>query len=192
MNRFFRFLLLLAATWLLPGAAFSGNPPLDLVDLNGQRIDPFQQPKTTASAFLFVRTDCPISNAYAPEIRRLHEKYASRGVAFWLVYLDRDEAPAAIRKHVAEYQYPCGVLRDSRHALAKACGARVTPEAAVYSAQGKLVFVGRIDDRYVAFGKSRPEATTHDLDESLTALLAGRPVPRPAGPAIGCFIEDLK
>src|SRR5689334_201117 len=35
---------------------------------------------------LFTRTDCPISNSYAPEVRRMYEKFSPRGVAFYLVY----------------------------------------------------------------------------------------------------------
>jgi hypothetical protein len=37
---------------------------------------------------VFVRTDCPISNRYAPELRRLQDRFAPRGMAFWLVYPD--------------------------------------------------------------------------------------------------------
>jgi hypothetical protein len=53
------------------------------------------------------------------------------------------------------------------------------------------VYRGRIDDRHVDFGRSRPEATTHDLDHALDELLDGHPVSNPRTRAIGCYIGEL-
>ncbi len=181
-----------AAIALLSPAAPARPATLELRDLEGRLIDPFAGKKAEASVFIFLRTDCPISNAYAPEIRRLQQKYLSHGIAFWLVFLDRDQLPATIKKHLAEYDLSCPVLRDSRHELARVAGARVTPEAAIFKSTGERFFVGRIDNRFITFGKARPAATIHDLDDALAALLAGRQAPRSTGPAIGCFIDDLR
>jgi len=71
----------------------------------------------------------------------------------------------------------------------------VTPEAAVFVPGGpraRLVYRGRIDDRYVAFGRVRAAPTTHDLEDAVAATLAGRPVPHDVTPAVGCFIPDLR
>src|SRR3989442_1606376 len=65
--------------------------PLRLLDLAGQEINPFQSSEAKWVAFIFISVDCPISNRYAPEIRRLHAKFAGRGVKFWLVYPNADE-----------------------------------------------------------------------------------------------------
>jgi hypothetical protein len=67
----------------------------------------------------------------------------------------------------------------------------VTPEAAVY-ANGRVVYHGRIDDRYVDLGLERPAPTVHDLDDALTAVLAGRPVEHPVTQAVGCYIADFR
>ena len=67
---------------------------------------PFDDPDARAVVLLFTRTDCPISNRYAPEIRRVYSRYHDRGVSFYLVYPDRDETPETIEKHRAEYSYP--------------------------------------------------------------------------------------
>jgi hypothetical protein len=141
---------------------------------------------------LFTRTDCPISNSYAPEVRRIHEKFSPRNVGFYLVYSDPDEGREVIEKHVKEYSYPFPALRDPRHELVKMTGAKVTPEAAVFDKHGKLLYRGRIDDRYVDFGKARAAATQRDLENALEAILAGKPAPPAGGPAIGCMIPDLK
>jgi hypothetical protein len=38
----------------------------------------------------------------------------------------------------------------------------------------------------------RPAPTTSDLEDVLEAVLAGRPVPRDAAPAVGCFLADVE
>ena len=68
----------------------------------------------------------------------------------------------------------------------------MTPEAAVFSTAGNLVYHGRIDNRYVDFGVARPSATSHELRDAISATLAGRPVSVKYEKAVGCFISDLK
>ncbi len=184
-----------AVALLAAGAALSGQTAaghLRLLDLAGRFVNPLRATNSKATVFLFIRSDCPISNRYAPEVRRLYEKFAPRGVSFWLVYPDPNEAPTAIRRHLKEYEYPIGALRDPSHALVKLTGAKVTPEAAVFVGGGQMVYHGRIDDLYVDFGKARRAPTTHDLEQVLVAILAGKPVHEASAPAVGCFISDLK
>lgn len=171
----------------------SGTATPSVVDLDGKPAHPLQDEGARAIVLVFVKTDCPISNRYAPEIRRLHEKYAARGVVFWLVYSDPDESAKEIRDHVRDYDYDMGVLLDPRHALVERTGVRVTPEAAVFAPRrsgAALRYRGRIDDRYVDFGRMRSAATVNDLDRALEAILEGRRVPRKRTEAVGCFIGD--
>jgi hypothetical protein len=67
----------------------------------------------------------------------------------------------------------------------------VTPEAAVFDARGRVVYRGRIDDRYVDFGLDRPEPTSRDLERAIQDLLAGRSVAVPRTQAVGCILADL-
>ena len=168
----------------------SGFSDLNLTSLSGERMNPFAE-GDPASVFLFLRSDCPISNRYAPELRRLHESFAPRGVRFWLVYVDPQEEADSIQRHAEEYQVPGEILRDSHHDLVRLTGARVTPEAAVFDAGGSLVYRGRIDDRYTDFGKARAKANRRDLKLALEAMLNGESVAEPETKAIGCFISDL-
>ena len=163
-----------------------------VLDLNGQPVDPFQASDAKAIVLIFVSNECPISNRYALELRRLHAQFAPKGVTFWLVHPDPDESVEAIRKHSKDYDYPFAVLRDPQHALVKRAKARVTPEAAVFLPAGRLVYHGRIDNRFVDFGKERPAPTKHDLQETLTAILDGKSVTNATSPTIGCYISDLR
>jgi hypothetical protein len=101
------------------------------------------------------------------------------------------EPVTAIRRHVKDYNYPMRALRDPRQELAKVAGATITPEAAVFDARGRVMYRGRIDDRYVSLGVERPAATRRDLDEALTDIIAGKAPREAATQAVGCFIADF-
>jgi hypothetical protein len=148
--------------------------------------------RPVAQVFLFVRTDCPITNRYAPEIRRIAEKYAARGVRFWLVYPDKSESAQAIEEQKKQYDLPGEVLRDPQGVLMKRSEATVSPQAALFDKTGRLVYSGRIDDRYVDFGKARPEALHHDLEAAIDATLAGKAVAQARTRAIGCYLADVR
>jgi hypothetical protein len=162
-----------------------------LRDLAGNEANPFAAKGARWLAFVFVRVDCPVANAYAPEIQRLAKVYGGRGVEFHLVYCDPDETPKVIRKHLAEYRYDLPAFRDERQRFARQGQVTITPEAALFTASGKLVYHGRIDNRYAELGKARPRATERDLMRALDAVLAGKTAPPATEPAVGCFIEGL-
>ena len=161
-------------------------------DLDDRSIDPLKAPAgTKAMAFLFVSVECPISNRYAPEVRRLYDKFTAQGISFSLVYPNPVEPVAAIRRHLEDYSYPMRALRDPRHDLVKLAGATITPEAVVIDPQGRVLYRGRIDDRYVSLGLERPVATRHDLDEALTDVIAGKAPRQASTQAVGCYIADF-
>jgi ribosomal protein L35AE/L33A len=176
-------------------AALLQTPDVRVQFLDGGpvTVDPFEAPDgVKAIVFLFTTTDCPISNRYAPEVRRLAATFAPQGVLFKLVYANPAEDATAIRAHMTDFAYAGATqaLRDPRHALVKYAGVTVTPEAAVY-AGGRIVYRGRIDNRFVDLGVERPAATRRDLAEALTAVLAGKPVTPSTTQAVGCFIADF-
>lgn len=180
----------------VPGGLQNVEPVLDL---QGRAVDPESLARRagTAAVFVFTRIDCPISNRYAPEVQRLAVAFAADGVRFYLVYPNPEATAEDIRVHLADYGYhseagsELAALRDPRQALATATGADVTPEAAVLDADGRLVYRGRIDDRWVAFGQLRAEPTRRDLQDVLTALAAGETVEPRTTRGVGCFIGDL-
>jgi hypothetical protein len=117
----------------------------------------------------------------------LQGKFSKTG--FWLVYPNRGESDEAVTKHLKEFRHTAPALRDPQHKLVRLASARVTPEAAVFSPRGELLYHGRIDDRNVDFGKERPEPTTRDLETALTSLINGDTPGRATGAAVGCPIR---
>jgi hypothetical protein len=153
--------------------------------------DPFASP-ARVRVLLFVRTDCPITDRYAPELRRIADEFSGRPLEFWLVYPDPSETRDAIDEQRSEYKLPGEPLLDPHHELVKRAHASVAPEAAVFDSAGRLRYHGRIDDLWVAPGKARSAAQTHDLEDAISAVLAGK-APRLAEThAVGCSLADVQ
>jgi hypothetical protein len=160
-------------------------------DLSGQAVDPFKVGAGKPVVFIFVRTDCPISNRYAPTIHTLSQKY-SGAAEMVLVYPDKTETSANIKKHLQEYDYKISALLDPQHALVKLGKVEITPEVAVFNSKRELIYHGRIDNWYKEFGHARSAPTTHELDEAIQAALnPSHPVPASVG-GVGCYISDLQ
>jgi thiol-disulfide isomerase/thioredoxin len=176
--------------WIGVMRAGASQPPAG-VDLAGKPVDPLRANPGKPAVLIFVRTDCPISNRYAPTIQRLSAQYAGKA-AFWLVYPDKSESSAAIEQHLRDYEYKLPALHDPQHALVKLGQAQITPEVAVFDASGQLVYHGRIDNWYVTFGHARPAPTTHELDDALQAILKGNKPQVATASGVGCYISDLE
>jgi thiol-disulfide isomerase/thioredoxin len=163
--------------------------PKSVVDLHGHAVNPFYRPSEKVIVLVFVRTDCPIANRYAPTIQEVSAKYKD-AAEFYLVYPVATETSEQVKKHMKEYGYHLMALRDPGYELVKRAETRVTPEAAVFSADGKLLYHGRINDWYAEFGRSRRAPTTQELSDALASAIANRPVAVPTAPAVGCFLPD--
>jgi hypothetical protein len=168
------------------------SPHIQVSGLSGNSVEPLADRQAKAIVLIFVRTDCPISNRYAPVIQDLNRRFTKRGVSFWLVYLEPRQKKEEVRRHIMEYQYNSHVALDPKHTLVKFAGVQVTPEVAVFSRQAQLLYRGRIDNRYVNFSQARLAPTRNDLELTLDAILSGQPVPLKTTPAVGCYISDLE
>ena len=159
-------------------------------DLSGKPLDPQRSSSGKIVVMIFLRTDCPIANRYAPLLTQWSNEFGDRA-KFWLVYPDAAESAELIRKHNQEFRLQFAVVRDIHHSLVKRARVTVTPEAAVFNAAGALVYHGRIDDSYSDAGHSRPKPTTHELEDAIRETLAGRAPLKNYVPAVGCFISDV-
>lgn len=142
-----------------------------------------------AVVWVFVAADCPIANAMAPEIQSIADDFAARRGRLLVVQVDQTLADAAALAHARDHGYRVPVVVDRQHAMVRAAGATMTPEAAVWDGAGRLRYLGRIDDRFPDLGTRRPQPTTRELRDALAAVLAGRPVAAARVPAVGCVIE---
>src|SRR5947209_20159188 len=107
---------LMATALLLLALSTSGAAQKTALHLDGTPADPFLAASGKPVVLIFVRTDCPISNRYAPLIQRISSEYGAK-VALWLVYPSRTSSAEKIREHEHDYGYKLPALRDPQHAL---------------------------------------------------------------------------
>ena len=146
-------------------------------------------PGEVAKVLIFVTSDCPISNGYAPEIQRICTAYAAKGARCQLIYEDLDITADAVKKHLEDYRYGAtAASMDHDGSVALKLGATITPEAVVIDHAGAVRYRGRIDNQYVSLGRPRRVVTTHDLQDALEAVIAGKSVATPHTEPVGCYI----
>jgi hypothetical protein len=170
------------------------------MDLHRQPIRQLAGPGVRVVVLFFAASDCPISNRYIPEIARLTQEFAaqrsgSQQARFWWVYPNASDTAQVVADHNREYSISGDTILDPRQSLVQRAHATTTPEAAIFLVEGnglREVYHGRIDDRYLDIGQERPQAEHHDLESAIAAALAGKPVPQPGGPAVGCSIVFLQ
>src|ERR1700693_4681704 len=109
------------------------------VDLTGNPVDPLRSSPGKVVVLVFVRTDCPVSNRYAPTVQRLSAQHLDRAT-FWLVYPGKAESREMIRKHEQDFGYKLPALRDPQHTLVKQGHVQVTPEVAVFDVCVHLIY----------------------------------------------------
>lgn len=151
--------------------------------------NPLKQSDGRVAVLFFMTTDCPIANAYAPEVNRIVDEYGKKGVNFYIVDVDYGLSTGEAIKHAKDYGYTFRTILDPLHTLAGLAGATASSEAVVVGPRGAIVYRGRIDDRAVGYGKIRPKPTRRDLRLTLDAVLAGKAPPLAKTPCVGCIIS---
>jgi thiol-disulfide isomerase/thioredoxin len=186
--------------WLgLTGIARGGKPPPAPI---GVRLSDWTLPRSSDGqawslaregrnakvvVVVFLGTECPVNNLYLPTLVTLHKKYAPRSVLFAGINSNAQDDNDTINTHARRFALPFVVLKDAGAKVADRFAADRTPVAFVLDASRTVRYRGRIDDRYDK-GIQRAQATRHDLEEAIEAVLDGREVARPVTEAAGCLI----
>ena len=144
-----------------------------------------------ATVVMFICNHCPYVKHVNPELVRVANDYADRGVSFVAINANDveqypEDAPERMAEVAAELGYPFPYLFDETQEVARAYGAACTPDFFVYDADLTLVYRGRLDASTP--GNDEP-LTGADLRAVLDAMIAGRPVPTEQHPSIGCSIK---
>jgi len=159
--------------------------------LQGESIQPLDAGSGPFAAVVFITTDCPIANAFSPELGRLADEAAELGGRLTLVHVDPGLAVEQARKHASDYRLPENVVLDRKHRLVGATGAQITPEAVLVDAEGRIRYRGRINDLFTDYGDRRRHVAHHDFRDAMRALANGEAPSNQRTEAIGCFIPDL-
>lgn len=159
--------------------------------ITGTAVQPLASPGKYGTVFFFIQHDCPICRTYTPTMNAIARKYAAHGFKFYMVYVEQLLTLKQAQHHSKAYDFACPSVIDSRHQLVNLAGATISPEVAVFSPEGKRLYLGRIDNDWAGLGIQRPKATKHDLVNVLNDIIHHRPIRRAVIQSVGCVIPSL-
>jgi len=178
---------LLAA--LLATQANAANPiqRMAFPSTEGGKAFPLQMKPGEKTLLIYVLADCPIARKFSPEINRIVTEYAAKGVDCYLVQVDPSATVARAQAHLKEFGIKCPEVLDRRHDLVSFAGVKTVPTAAVVDDRLRVIYKGRIDDRFPALGVQRAPRR-RDLRIALDEALAGKPISVARTQAVGCMV----
>ncbi len=174
------------ATGLEIGAEVPVSPQMLGVDGRFHTLEDYADAKVLV--IVFIGNGCPTVRAYDGRLKDLDARYGAAGMR--LIAVNSNNAhlsPFDTHTEMVERARAGGLrfpyLKDEDGSLARALGAVSTPHAFVFGADRRLRYQGRIDDARI------PESVkTHELQDAVEALLAGRRPPVEATEPFGCSI----
>jgi peroxiredoxin len=140
-----------------------------------------------AVVLAFVGTECPLADLYAPRLAKLSEAYEPKGVVFFGIDANQQDAPSALAQFAKKHDLKFPLLKDVGNQLADRLGVERTPEVVVLDEKRVVRYQGRIDDQF-GFGVHRTAPAHRDLELAIDDLLASRDVATPKTSAAGCRI----
>ncbi|MFI5221604.1 MAG: thioredoxin family protein [Bacteroidia bacterium] len=175
-----------------------GEPVKDfkLLDVKDNMVSMAEQGEVKGIIVIFTCNHCPFAKAYEQRIIDLHNKYAEKGFPVIAINSndparEPEDSYANMQKRAMEKKYPFPYLFDQTQEVAKAFGARRTPDVFILLKTPKgfeLKYSGTIDDNF-----DEPQnVKVKYVENALEELLNGKPVTLTLTKAIGCSIKWKK
>lgn len=163
-----------------------GQPVADftLSDVNGKSHSLASLKGKNGTVFIFISTQCPVSNGYNERMEKLAQDYKAKGVNVIGINANAPESVDDIKSHAAKNNLTFMILKDNGNKVADQLGATNTPEVFFLDASGKLVYRGRIDN-----SRNGQSISSNDLRDAIDATLSGKPVANSFVRAFGCSIK---
>lgn len=138
----------------------------------------------------FTCNHCPYVIGSDDNTRALAEKYADQGVKFVAInsnsantYPEDDFDHMVAR--MEEHAFPWPYLYDRSQKVAMEYGALRTPHFFLFDDKRQLVYTGRAVDN----PRDATKATTHELQDAIEQVIAGKPVTNAKTNPIGCNVK---
>jgi hypothetical protein len=141
------------------------------------------------AVFVFLATDCPLSQNYMPTMNNLSRQFAENGIGFYGVFPQADLSRKTLDDFVAAYSMGFPAVQDAQFKLADFYEATTTPQAFLANSAGQTLYKGAIDNWAPELGQHRTVITEHYLLDALESLRDKKPVKVKETTAVGCFIE---
>src|SRR5262249_2637203 len=119
----------------------------------------------------------------------LASKWQDKGIVWLAVNSTKNKTNADNKKAAEAWKMARPVLNDASGDIGHAYGATNTPHMFVIDKDGKVAYMGAIDDN--AQGDKK-DGITNYVDKALTELAAGSQVSTPQTKAYGCGVKYAK
>ncbi|MDQ3871604.1 MAG: thioredoxin family protein [Chloroflexota bacterium] len=161
-------------------------PHLSLPDTDGAEHDLGEHGAPTV--VVFTCNHCPYALAWHDRLLAVGRDYADRVRFFAVNPNDAERYPAdsleKMRERVAAEEWTMPYLHDERQEVARAYGAKTTPDVFVIDAHGTLRYRGAPDADH-----SDPSLDAAWLRAALDAILADREPDRQETEPVGCSVK---
>ncbi|HKI17760.1 MAG TPA: redoxin domain-containing protein [Isosphaeraceae bacterium] len=144
-----------------------------------------------AIVLVFIGTDCPVGNQYAPRLIEMNRDYKTKGVVFLGISSNAHDSEKEVARYVHDMGFDFPVLKDLQNKVADSGLVERTPEVLVLDGAGRVRFRGAIDDQYKV-GKARNAPTQNYVRDALDALLANQPLKVTATKVEGCLLDRVE
>ena len=143
------------------------------------------------AALVFVDAECPVSARYLGELNDFAAAAAAAGIDFYAVVSSPHRTWADAEKLRDDYDLRVPVLFDPSGDLANRLSPVTLPEAFVINGRDRMIYRGRIDDRFAEIGRLRQVIGNHDLLETFATTHNPQVEARVTEP-VGCIFEAWK
>ena len=166
-------------------AVNSDNKPVNLSDYRGKTV-----------VLEWTNDGCPYVRKHynSGNMQALQKKWTGQGIV-WLSVISSPPGeqgyatPVQANKLTVDRNaVPSAVLLDPKQQVARAYNAVATPTMFVITPEGKLAYMGAIDDK-PSTRLSDVETAKNYLDAALTELKSGKTVSTPVTRAYGCVVK---
>jgi peroxiredoxin len=164
-------------------------PDFELPDTERRRHSLSQPADAPARVVIFTCNHCPYALGWHERLMAVGRDYAERGVSVFAINPnDAERYPAdsleAMQARVRQEDWPLPYLRDESQDVARAFGAKTTPDVFVLDRDRRLRYRGAPDADY-----DDPAQGGAWLRDALDDVLAGREARRAQTDPVGCSVK---
>ncbi len=169
----------------------STAPDFTLPDtISGKTLSLSALKSDLGTVVVFLCNHCPYVHHINSKLVEVATTYQAKGIQFIAISSNDtaaypQDAPELMTRVAQKEGYPFPYLYDQTQEVAKAYKTACTPDFFVFDSHLKCAYRGRFDETRPNLG----QPTGQDLSAALDAIIAGREVPSPQQPSMGCSIK---
>lgn len=162
-----------------------------ILDLQGAIHSLEQNDGGAIRVFVFLSSECPISNSYIQPLNELRKRIDVEKVQMFAVVTDSTMKRTEAADHFRKFELAVPVLFDPAGHLAAVLKPTHVPEAFVLDPSDAIVYRGAIDDTWGSVGRRRTKPSKHFLADAIGSAVKGREVSIAETNPVGCLFESF-